>query len=117
MKRRLTMAQAVVAYLQNQYSSRDGKEHRFIPGIFGIFGHGNVAGIGQALEQQAIETNLEAIGHKIGHSGVKSERSVKANSLNERPETWVTFRTGHIGNTSSLGKGGSDALEGVFGHG
>ena len=51
MKRRMTMAQAIVAYLQNQYSARDGREHRFIEGIFGIFGHGNVAGIGQALEQ------------------------------------------------------------------
>lgn len=52
MKRRLTMAQAIVAFLQNQYSGRDGKEHRFFEGIFGIFGHGNVAGIGQALEQE-----------------------------------------------------------------
>jgi len=51
MNRRLTVAQAIVAYLQNQYSARDGKEHRFFPGVFGIFGHGNVAGIGQALEQ------------------------------------------------------------------
>ena len=51
MKRRLTVAQAIVSYLQKQYSSRDGKEYRFIEGIFGIFGHGNVAGIGQALEQ------------------------------------------------------------------
>ena len=51
MKRRLTVAQAIVAYLQRQYSARDGKEQRFIEGIFGIFGHGNVAGIGQALEQ------------------------------------------------------------------
>ena len=51
MKRRLTVAQAIVAYLQSQYSARDGKEHRFIEGIFGIFGHGNVAGMGQALEQ------------------------------------------------------------------
>ncbi len=51
MKRRMTMAQAVVAYLQNQYSARDGQEYRFIEGIFGIFGHGNVAGMGQALEQ------------------------------------------------------------------
>jgi 3D-(3,5/4)-trihydroxycyclohexane-1,2-dione acylhydrolase (decyclizing) len=51
MKRRLTVAQALVAYLQRQYSARDGKEHRFIEGVFGIFGHGNVAGIGQALEQ------------------------------------------------------------------
>jgi 3D-(3,5/4)-trihydroxycyclohexane-1,2-dione acylhydrolase (decyclizing) len=51
MKRRMTMAQAIVRYLQNQYSARDGKEQRFIEGIFGIFGHGNVAGMGQALEQ------------------------------------------------------------------
>jgi 3D-(3,5/4)-trihydroxycyclohexane-1,2-dione acylhydrolase (decyclizing) len=51
MKRRLTMAQAIVAYLQKQYSARDGKECRFLEGIFGIFGHGNVAGLGQALEQ------------------------------------------------------------------
>jgi 3D-(3,5/4)-trihydroxycyclohexane-1,2-dione acylhydrolase (decyclizing) len=51
MKRRLTVAQALVAFLRNQYSSRDGKEQKFIQGCFGIFGHGNVAGIGQALEQ------------------------------------------------------------------
>jgi 3D-(3,5/4)-trihydroxycyclohexane-1,2-dione acylhydrolase (decyclizing) len=53
MKRRMTMAQAIVAYLQNQYSARDGKEHKLIEGIFGIFGHGNVAGMGQALEQDS----------------------------------------------------------------
>ncbi len=46
---RLTTAQAVVKYLSVQYSERDGKERRFIPAMFGIFGHGNVAGIGQAL--------------------------------------------------------------------
>src|SRR5271168_4756379 len=51
MSRRLTMAQAMVRFLQNQYSARDGKEFRFIAGCFGIFGHGNVAGMGQALEQ------------------------------------------------------------------
>jgi 3D-(3,5/4)-trihydroxycyclohexane-1,2-dione acylhydrolase (decyclizing) len=51
MKRRLTVAQAIVAYLKNQHSERDGKEQRFIEGCFGIFGHGNVAGMGQALEQ------------------------------------------------------------------
>ena len=53
MTRRLTMAQAVIAFLKNQYSERDGKEHRFFEGCLGIFGHGNVAGIGQALEQDA----------------------------------------------------------------
>lgn len=46
---RLTMAQALVKYLTVQHSERDGKTRRLIPGIFGIFGHGNVAGLGQAL--------------------------------------------------------------------
>lgn len=48
---RLTMAQAVVRFLQNQYSERDGVEQRFFAGCFGIFGHGNVSGMGQALQQ------------------------------------------------------------------
>jgi 3D-(3,5/4)-trihydroxycyclohexane-1,2-dione acylhydrolase (decyclizing) len=48
---RLTVAQAVVRFLANQYSERDGVERRLVPGCFGIFGHGNVAGVGQALLQ------------------------------------------------------------------
>ncbi len=48
---RLTMAQALVKFLDNQYVSFDGKETKFVDGIFGIFGHGCVVGIGQALEQ------------------------------------------------------------------
>lgn len=50
MKIRLTMAQALLRYLANQYVVMDGKEHQFIAGIFGIFGHGNVTGLGEALE-------------------------------------------------------------------
>jgi 3D-(3,5/4)-trihydroxycyclohexane-1,2-dione acylhydrolase (decyclizing) len=48
---RMTMAQAVIAFLKNQYVERDGHEQAFFAGCFGIFGHGNVAGIGQALQQ------------------------------------------------------------------
>ncbi|MFF4259200.1 3D-(3,5/4)-trihydroxycyclohexane-1,2-dione acylhydrolase (decyclizing) [Streptomyces sp. NPDC001663] len=51
---RLTTAQALVRFLANQYSERDGQEQRLIPGVWGIFGHGNVAGIGQALLQVAV---------------------------------------------------------------
>ena len=51
MTKRRTVAQAIVAYLQNQYVERDGRQCRFFEGCFGIFGHGNVAGMGQALEQ------------------------------------------------------------------
>jgi 3D-(3,5/4)-trihydroxycyclohexane-1,2-dione acylhydrolase (decyclizing) len=49
---RLTMAQALVRFLSAQYSERDGVEQRFINGCFGIFGHGNVAGVGEALFEQ-----------------------------------------------------------------
>jgi 3D-(3,5/4)-trihydroxycyclohexane-1,2-dione acylhydrolase (decyclizing) len=49
--RRLTVAQAVVEFLAGQHTERDGSERRFFPGVFGIFGHGNVAGVGQALQQ------------------------------------------------------------------
>lgn len=47
---RLTMAQALLRFLDNQYVSIDGKEHKFVKGMLGIFGHGNVTGIGEALE-------------------------------------------------------------------
>ncbi|HMA38140.1 MAG TPA: 3D-(3,5/4)-trihydroxycyclohexane-1,2-dione acylhydrolase (decyclizing), partial [Chloroflexia bacterium] len=49
--RQLTMGQALIAFLKNQYSTRDGLEQPFFAGCFGIFGHGNVAGVGQALQQ------------------------------------------------------------------
>lgn len=49
--KRLTVAQAIVAFLNNQYVQRDGVEQKFFAGCFGIFGHGNVGGIGQALQQ------------------------------------------------------------------
>ncbi|EJF47160.1 thiamine pyrophosphate enzyme, C-terminal TPP binding domain protein [Schaalia georgiae F0490] len=51
---RLTVAQATIRFLSNQYSERDGAEQRLIAGAFGIFGHGNVAGIGQALLQNEV---------------------------------------------------------------
>jgi len=48
---RLTAAQALVTYLSRQYSVADGERRRLIPATLGIFGHGNVAGLGQALDQ------------------------------------------------------------------
>ncbi len=50
---RLTTAQALILALTQQYVSRDGNETAFFAGCWGIFGHGNVAGIGQALQQYA----------------------------------------------------------------
>ena len=48
---RLTVAQALVTYLSRQYSIADGRRRRLVPAALGIFGHGNVAGLGQALDQ------------------------------------------------------------------
>jgi 3D-(3,5/4)-trihydroxycyclohexane-1,2-dione acylhydrolase (decyclizing) len=48
---RMTVAQAIVTYLSHQYTEADGERRRLIPATLGIFGHGNVAGLGQALDQ------------------------------------------------------------------
>ncbi|MGW0390763.1 3D-(3,5/4)-trihydroxycyclohexane-1,2-dione acylhydrolase (decyclizing) [Streptomyces sp. NPDC003042] len=52
---RLTVAQALVRFLGRQYTERDGRRHRLIAATWGIFGHGNVAGIGQALLESGPE--------------------------------------------------------------
>ena len=51
---RVTMAQALLRYLSVQFTARDGRSQRFFDSVFGIFGHGNVAGIGQALDQLGV---------------------------------------------------------------
>jgi 3D-(3,5/4)-trihydroxycyclohexane-1,2-dione acylhydrolase (decyclizing) len=51
MTTRLTTAQAIIRFLKNQFTERDGEQNRLFEGCLGIFGHGNIAGIGQALEQ------------------------------------------------------------------
>ncbi|MEU9831496.1 thiamine pyrophosphate-binding protein, partial [Streptosporangium sp. NPDC048047] len=53
---RLTVAQALVRFLANQWSERDGAEQRLIAGCMGVFGHGNVAGVGQALAERGAGT-------------------------------------------------------------
>ena len=50
---RLTMAQALVRFLENQYIRYDGVEHPFVEGVIMLPGHGNVVGLGQALGQEA----------------------------------------------------------------
>jgi 3D-(3,5/4)-trihydroxycyclohexane-1,2-dione acylhydrolase (decyclizing) len=55
---RLTVGQAVVRFMSQQYVERDGRQQRFIAGVWGIFGHGNVAGLGQALEELGDECEM-----------------------------------------------------------
>ncbi len=56
---RLTVAQALVRFLANQHTERDGERRRLIAGCFGIFGHGNVAGVGQALLEAELHGSPE----------------------------------------------------------
>ena len=51
-KIKLTVAQAIIKYINNQQIKTDGIEKKFFEGCFGILGHGNVGGIGQAIQEQ-----------------------------------------------------------------
>src|SRR5215216_3161746 len=78
--RRLTMAQALIAFLKNQYVERDGRETLFFAGAWGIFGHGNVAGIGQALQQEPdfryyLSRNEQAMVHTAAAFAKMSNRT------------------------------------------
>jgi 3D-(3,5/4)-trihydroxycyclohexane-1,2-dione acylhydrolase (decyclizing) len=86
---RLTVAQAVVTFLANQWTERDGVEQRAIAGTFGIFGHGNVAGVGQALLQAQrtrsvdmpyhLARNEQAMVHAaVGYARMKNRLSAMA---------------------------------------
>jgi 3D-(3,5/4)-trihydroxycyclohexane-1,2-dione acylhydrolase (decyclizing) len=83
-KRRLTAAQALVRFLMNQYVERDGVETRFFAGVWGIFGHGNVAGIGEALLENPefpyyLCRNEQAMVHtSIAYSKMKNRLSTFA---------------------------------------
>ncbi len=55
---RLTVAQALVKFLSQQYSELDGTEHRLIAGMWGIQGHGNVPGVGQAMQEYGLDCGL-----------------------------------------------------------
>src|ERR1700719_1394220 len=82
---RLTMAQALVRFLAAQFSERDGVEQRFVTGCFGIFGHGNVAGVGEALFEQPDllpyyqARNEQAMVHAaVGYSRMRNRLSTMA---------------------------------------
>lgn len=78
---KLTVAQATMAYLKNQYSKRDGVEHAFFAGCFGIFGHGNLAGFGQALHQSPdfryylVRNEQAAVHTAVGYAKMKNRLS------------------------------------------
>lgn len=82
---RLTTAQALVKFLDNQYIEFDGVEQKFVKGIFTIFGHGNVLGLGQALEQDSGDLivhqgrNEQGMAHAaIGYAKQKHRKQIYA---------------------------------------
>src|SRR5436190_17624027 len=100
---RLTVAQALVRFLANQYSERDGLEQRLIPGCFGIFGHGNVAGVGQALLEVAPTGELPY--HLARNEQGMVHASVGFSRMRNRLQAMAC--------TASIGPGSSNMLTGA----
>ncbi len=102
---RLTVAQALVRFLAAQRSERDGIEHRLVAGCFGIFGHGNVAGIGQAL----LETELEDPAALPYWPGRNEQAMVHAAAGFARARN----RLSTLAVTSSIGPGATNMVTGA----
>ncbi len=102
---RLTVAQAVVKFLGQQYSERDGVRRRFFAGCFGIFGHGNVAGLGQALLQSEIDNPGELRYHQGRNEQAMVHIAVGYARQKDRLETFAV--------TASVGPGSSNLLTGA----
>jgi 3D-(3,5/4)-trihydroxycyclohexane-1,2-dione acylhydrolase (decyclizing) len=102
---RLTVGQAVVAFLANQYSERDGVEQRFFAGCFGIFGHGNVAGLGQAL--------LEAELYEPGSLPYRQARNEQGMVHTSVAYARMRDRLATFACTASVGPGASNMVTGA----
>ena len=98
---RLTAAQALVRFLAAQSVERDGVRHRFFGGCFGIFGHGNVAGVGQALLQHPDLLRY--------HQGRNEQAMVHAAVAYAR----MRNRLGALVCTSSIGPGATNMVTGA----
>jgi len=102
---RLTVAQAIVRFLSVQYSERDGVEKRLIAGCFGIFGHGNVAGLGQAL----LEAELHDAGALTYYQARNEQAMVHAAVAFAR----MNDRLSTLACTASVGPGATNMLTGA----
>ena len=98
---RLTMAQALVKYLQVQFSERDGNTRRLIPSMFGIFGHGNVAGLGQAMYEY---------GEDLPYRQPRNEQSMVHTALGFAK---ANHRLATLACTSSIGPGATNMISGA----
>src|SRR5262245_31387492 len=107
---RLTVAQALVRFLANQWSERDGERQRLFAGVFGIFGHGNVAGLGQALLQNELEFEGREDENPLPYVLARNEQAMVHTSVGfarqkDRLQTWAC--------TASVGPGSTNMLTGA----
>ena len=107
---RLTVAQAVVRFLANQWTERDGQRQKLFAGCFGIFGHGNVAGLGQALLQNELADSAGEHGEHLPYVLARNEQAMVHTSVayarqKDRLQTWAC--------TASVGPGSTNMLTGA----
>ncbi|MEV6860109.1 3D-(3,5/4)-trihydroxycyclohexane-1,2-dione acylhydrolase (decyclizing) [Streptosporangium subroseum] len=103
---RLTVGQAVVRFLANQWSERDGRRQKLFAGCLGIFGHGNVAGIGQALLQNELAAGEERLPYVLARNEQAMVHTAVAYARQkDRLQTWAC--------TASVGPGSTNMLTGA----
>ena len=107
---RLTVAQATVRFLANQYVERDGQRQKFFAGCLGIFGHGNVAGVGQALLQDEVDAHAAGVDPGLKYVLGRNEQAMVHTAVayarqQDRLQTWVV--------TASIGPGSTNMLTGA----
>ncbi len=105
---RLTVAQAVVRFLAHQFSERDGERQRLVPGVLGIFGHGNVAGLGQALLEVA--DSPESYGGELPYHLARNEQGMVHTAVGFAR---MRDRTQLLACTASIGPGSTNMLTGA----
>ena len=99
---RLTMAAALVRFLQAQYLRRDGVDHRIVHGVAGIFGHGNVTGLGQAIEEHG--------GTALPYYQPKNEQAMVHMAV---AFAKARHRLGTLACTTSVGPGATNMVTGA----
>lgn len=107
---RLTVAQATIRFLGQQWSERDGERQRLFAGCLGIFGHGNVAGIGQALLQEELRATDRGASADLTYVLARNEQAMVHTAVGyakqkDRLQTWVC--------TASVGPGSTNMLTGA----
>jgi 3D-(3,5/4)-trihydroxycyclohexane-1,2-dione acylhydrolase (decyclizing) len=107
---RLTVAQATVRFLGKQYVERDGERNKFFAGCFGIFGHGNVAGLGQALLEDEVAAAEAGAAPSLPYVLGRNEQAMVHSAVayarqKDRLQAWAV--------TASVGPGATNMLTGA----